>query len=154
MGGPNPEDIHFMGMALAEAAAAAAEGEVPVGAVVVVDGQVVGRGSNRTRRDGVVHAHAEICALAAAQRSSGDYRLDSAVVYVTLEPCLMCLGAIHQSRAARLVFGAPEPKCGAVGSRFDLCGHRALRRLHITGGVMAEECAALLRTFFQELRAK
>jgi tRNA(adenine34) deaminase len=147
-----PLDEQWMRLALAAAAEAGAAGEVPVGAVVVLDGQLAGTGSNRTRRDSIVYAHAELVALGQAERALGDYRLDGAELYVTLEPCLMCLGALHQARVARVVYGAPEPKFGAVGSRFDLASHEALRRLTITGGVLAEEAAALLSTFFAGLR--
>ena len=129
--------------ALAEARAAAAAGEVPVGAVVVAEERIVGRGQNRTRR---------LEALAAAERAAGDYRLSNCTMYVTVEPCLMCLGAIHQARVTRLVYGAAEPKFGALGSRFDLRGHEALARLEITGGLLAAEAAELLGSFFKALR--
>jgi tRNA(adenine34) deaminase len=141
-----------MRLALAQARLAGAAGEVPVGAVVVLAGEVVGAGANRTRRDGVVHAHAELNALGEAERRLGDFRLDDAAMYVTLEPCLMCLGAIHQARLGRLVYGAPEPKFGALGSRFDLRGAEALRRVSIVGGVLAGEAAALMSEFFKALR--
>ncbi len=145
------DDARWMRAALAQAELAAAEGEVPVGAVVVVNGELVGVGANRTRRDCIIHAHAELVALADAERRLGDYRLDDAQVYVTVEPCLMCLGAIHQARAARVVYGAPELKFGAC-SRFGLASHPALRRLTICGGVLAEEAAGLLSRFFAGLR--
>jgi len=145
-------DIDFMRLALTQAEAAYAAGEVPVGAVVVLGGNVIGRGENRTRRDGIVYAHAELYALAEAERALGDYRLDGAALYVTVEPCLMCLGAIHQARISRLVYGTREPKFGALGSRFELHHHSALRRLSITCGVLAEESAALLSSFFKSLR--
>ncbi len=119
---------------------------------MVLAGLVAGAGANRTRRDGVVTAHAELLALAAAEQAAGDFRLDGAVVYVTVEPCLMCLGAILQARVARIVYGAGEPKSGALGSRFDLREHPALRKLAITAGVLAEEAAALLGEFFLALR--
>lgn len=145
-------DEHWMALALEEAALAMAEGEVPVGAVVVRAGELLARGANRTRRDKVIQAHAELVALGAAQQAAGDYRLDQAEIFVTLEPCLMCLGAIHQSRLGRIVYGAPEPKFGALESRFELRGHPALRRLELRGGVLAAESAALLGRFFQSLR--
>ena len=129
-------------------------GEVPVGAVVVVHGKIAGAGANCTRRENVVAAHAEIVALANAERAAGDYRLDDAVLYVTVEPCLMCLGALLQARIKRLVYGAPEPKFGALGSRFDLTGHPALRKLEIQGGVLATEAASLLSSFFSALRSE
>lgn len=141
-----------MRLALELAREAAAAGEVPVGAVVLQAGEITGRGANRTRRDGVVSSHAEIVALAEAERRAGDYRLEDAELYVTVEPCLMCLGAIHQARVRRLYYGAAEPKFGALGSRYDLSGHPALSRLEITGGLLADESAALLGTFFSSLR--
>jgi tRNA(adenine34) deaminase len=147
-----------MRLALEQARLAGAAGEVPVGAVVLVpdaDGALTlaGAGGNRTRRDGVVHAHAELVALGAAERDSGDFRLDNAVLYVTLEPCLMCLGAILQARVARVVYGAPEPKFGALESRFPLREHPLVARLSITSGMLADEAAALLSSFFRSLRA-
>ena len=141
-----------MRLALEEAAKAAEAGEVPIGAVVVHAGRVAGRGNNRTRRDSAVAAHAELIALGQAQREFGDFRLDGAAVYVTVEPCLMCLGAMQQSRVTRIVYGAREPKFGALGSRFDLTEHPALGKLEICGGVLADEAAALLGDFFRRLR--
>jgi tRNA(adenine34) deaminase len=166
-------DLHFMRLALLEAETAYVAGEVPVGAVLVMPDQalralqlpgghpwfgrdgplVIGRGGNRTRRDGLVHAHAELVALAAAEQARGDFRLEQAVAYVTLEPCLMCLGALYQARVARIVYGAREPKFGALGSRFDLGRHEALRRIEIQGGVLADEAAELMSRFFCQLRA-
>jgi tRNA(adenine34) deaminase len=113
----------------------------------------MGTGSNRTRRDGIAAAHAELIALGAAERASGDYRLDDAVMYVTVEPCLMCLGALHQARLSRVVYGCPEPKFGAL-SRFGLDGHPALSRLRLEGGLLAAEAAALLGSFFRGLRER
>jgi tRNA(adenine34) deaminase len=141
-----------MRAALDQARAAAAAGEVPVGAVVVNGADSVGLGQNRTRRDGIVHAHAELVALGEAERRAGDFRLDDAVIYVTLEPCLMCLGAILQARIGRIVYGAPEPKFGALVSRFPLQSHPLVARLSITGGVLADEAADLLGGFFRQLR--
>ena len=145
-------DERFMRRALELAAQAGDAGEVPIGAVVVLDGSAAGEGANRTRRDGIVHAHAELVALAEAEQRLGDYRLDDAVVYVTVEPCLMCIGAIHQARVRRVVYGVAEPKFGALGSRFDLAGHEALRRITIEGGLLAGEAEALLGGFFSRLR--
>jgi len=150
---PTEPDEQFMRLALAEAAEAFSHDEVPVGAVVVQDGSPFARGQNRTRRDGVVQAHAELVALAAAERAAGDFRLEGCELYVTVEPCLMCLGAILQARVGRLVYGAAEPKFGALGSRFDLGGHPALRKLQITSGVLADEAAELLAAFFARLRS-
>jgi tRNA(adenine34) deaminase len=123
---------------------------------VVTDaaGRVLGRGGNRTRRDGVVHAHAELVALGQAERASGDFRLDDSQLYVTLEPCLMCLGALLQARVTRIVFGAREPKFGALYSRFPLAQHPLVARLRVEEGVLAEESSALLAEFFRELRAR
>jgi tRNA(adenine34) deaminase len=146
------QDETLMRLALAQAREAAAAGEVPVGAVLVFDGVVLGAGANRTRRDGVVHAHAELVALAEAERAAGDFRLDNAEMYVTVEPCLMCLGALHQARLTRVVYGCAEPKFGAH-SRFGLDGHPALERLSLQGGLLADEAAGLLGEFFRGLRA-
>jgi len=144
----------YMHQALELAREAAQAGEVPVGALVVQQGRITGRGANRTRRDGVVSAHAEILALAEAERRAGDYRLEDAELYVTVEPCLMCLGAIYQARVQRLYYGAPEPKFGALGSRYDLSGHPALDRLEINGPLLAEQSAELLGNFFSGLRER
>jgi tRNA(adenine34) deaminase len=155
-GGFTAQDEQWMRHALAEAQKAARAGEVPVGAVLIQPqadgtGRQLAVGANRTRRDGIVHAHAELVALAAAERAGGDYRLDNTVMYVTVEPCLMCLGALHQARLSRVVYGCAEPKFGAL-SRFGLAGHPGLSRLALQGGLLAEEAAALLGSFFQELR--
>lgn len=148
------DDAALMKIALKEARSAAAAAEVPVGAIVVLDGKIIGHGQNRTRRDNVIHAHAEIVAITAAEQQTGDYRLDNASIYVTLEPCLMCLGAIYQSRIQRIVYGAAEPKFGALSSRFELQSHPALRKLEIVPSVLAEESAELLSYFFQQLRVQ
>jgi tRNA(adenine34) deaminase len=152
------QDELWMRRALEQAKQAAAAAEVPVGAVLVQPGagqggmgSLLGEGANRTRRDGIIHAHAELVALAAAEQAGGDYRLDNAVMYVTVEPCLMCLGALHQARLARVVYGCAEPKFGAL-SRFGLTGHPSLSRLTIEGGLLAAEAAALLGIFFRQLR--
>ena len=135
--------------ALALAQAAGARGEVPVGAVVVKDGAIVGRGGNATIADCDPTAHAEIVALREAGRALGNYRLPGCDLYVTIEPCVMCAGAILHARIGRLVFGATDPKTGACGSVVDLF---ALPRLNhhatVTGGVLAGECGALLTDFF------
>jgi tRNA(adenine34) deaminase len=153
-----PADELHMREALKQARRAAAAGEVPVGAVLVQPeaggaGRVLARGNNRTRRDRIVHAHAELVALGRAERASGDFRLDNSVLYVTVEPCLMCLGALLQARVSRVVYGATEPKFGALESRFALQGHPALGKLRVTGGVLADESRTLLREFFLQLRA-
>jgi tRNA(adenine34) deaminase len=151
---PRHNDEIWMRLALEEARLTAEAGEVPVGAVVVRDETLLGRGGNRTRRDRMVAAHAELVALTHAQQAAGDYRLDGATIYITVEPCLMCLGAIQQSRVERIVYGAPEPKFGAVESRFELGGHEALRKMSISGGLLAAESSRLLADFFNDLRQR
>ena len=142
-----------MRCALAAADAAAAQGEVPVGAVVVVDGAVVGTGHNRRETDQDPTAHAEILAIRAAATALGTWRLTEATLYVTQEPCPMCAGAIVNARIPRLVFGCLNPKAGAVRTLFALCEDPRLNhRVEVTGGVLAEECGARLRTFFETLR--
>lgn len=139
--------------ALAEARAAGARGEVPVGAVVVVDGEIVGRGRNGPIGACDPTAHAEIRALRAAASRIGNYRLPAATLYVTLEPCPMCAGAMVHARIERLVYGAPDPRTGAVGSVLDLAAHQGLNhRFAVTGGILEEECAELLRAFFRARR--
>ena len=139
--------------ALAEASAAASLGEVPIGAVVVRDGQVIARGQNRRERDRDPTAHAEIRALREAARHLGGWRLPGCTLYVTLEPCPMCAGALVQARVLRLVFGAPDPKAGAVGSVVDLLRDaHATHAVEVTTGVCEAECSDLLRRFFTALR--
>ena len=147
------QDVNAMQAALQQAKLAAAAGEVPVGAVVVVDGEIVAAGHNRSIADADPSGHAEIVALRAAARSCGSHRLASATLYVTLEPCVMCVGAIAQARVQRVVFGAYDPKVGALGSAADLADSKALNhRFEINGGLLAEDCGALLKTFFQARR--
>lgn len=142
-----------MDLALEEAHAAAAAGEVPVGAVLVRDGEVLGRGHNTTEADADPTAHAEVNALRAAARRVGDWRLEETTLVVTLEPCPMCAGALALARVARLVFGAPDPRLGAFGSVVDLSGRQASPHLlEVRGGVRAEECGELLQGFFRSLR--
>ena len=145
---------HFMREALALAAQAAAAGEVPVGAVVVRDGEVVGRGSNRPISGRDPTAHAEIIALRDAALRLGNYRLPGCELYVTLEPCAMCVGAMVHARIARIVFGARDPKTGACGSIVDLPALADFNH-HGTfeGGLLAEECGDVLRRFFAERRS-
>jgi tRNA(adenine34) deaminase len=148
-------DEDFMRQALALAREAAAADEVPVGAVVVVEGEVAGRGFNQPilRRDPT--AHAEIMALRAAAGRVGNYRLPGSTLYVTLEPCVMCTGAIMHARVGRVVFGARDPKTGAAGSVIDLYGEERLNHhAQIEGGVLAEECGSLLSAFFAARRNK
>ena len=145
---------HFMREALALAAQAAAAGEVPVGAVVVRDGAVVGRGYNRPISARDPSAHAEVVALRDAAERLANYRLSGCELYVTLEPCAMCVGAMVHARVARVVFGAPDPKTGACGSLLDLPAAPGFNH-HATfeGGLLAEESAVLLRRFFAERRS-
>jgi len=147
------QDELFMREALAEAQAAAKAGEVPIGVVVVYQGAVIARSGNRTIRDCDPTAHAEIVALRAAAQAIGNYRLAGTALYVTLEPCAMCAGAIVQARVDRVVYGADDPKAGAVRTHFQIADHPQLNhRAEICGGVLAEECAALLQTFFASRR--
>jgi tRNA(adenine34) deaminase len=147
------DDARFMRLALAEAQAAAQAGEVPVGAVVVKDGRVIATGRNAPIDGHDPTAHAEIVALRAAAQALGNYRLDGCSLYVTLEPCAMCSGAMLHARLARVVFGATDPKTGAAGSVLDLFGHARINHQTIVqGGVLAEEGAQLLRGFFKERR--
>jgi tRNA(adenine34) deaminase len=150
-----PGDVDFMRRALELARAAEAAGEVPVGALVVTaDGEIVGEGWNQPVAAHDPTAHAEILALRAAGQALGSYRLGGATLYVTLEPCPMCLAAIVHARVARVVFGAWDPRQGAAGSAFDLTRSRALNHtVDAFGGVLAEECGALLREFFARRRA-
>jgi tRNA(adenine34) deaminase len=145
----------FMREALALAAEAARAGEVPVGAVVVQAGAVIGRGRNQPIATADPTAHAEIVALRDAARAVRNYRLTGATLYVTVEPCLMCVGALVHARIATLVFGALEPKAGAVVSRQRAHEHPALNhRLMVVSGVLADECGAGMRKFFAERRAR
>lgn len=146
-------DLEYLRRALAEARLAADAKEVPVGAVVVSAGRVVSTGQNRSLRDHDPSAHAEIVALRAAAAAAQNHRLTGATLYVTLEPCPMCVGAIAEARIARVVFGAYDGKSGALGSALDLGEAPALRhRFEINGGVLQEECAAPLGEFFAARR--
>jgi tRNA(adenine34) deaminase len=146
-------DEKYMRLALREAGRGAERGEVPVGAAVVADGRILSRGHNRPILDGDPTAHAEIVVLRKACAKAGNYRLPGATLYVTIEPCAMCLGAIVLARIDRLVFGALDPKAGAVGSIMTFPFERTNHRLEIEGGVLAEECGRLLRDFFRCRRA-
>ena len=146
-------DSDWMGEALALARVAGARGEVPVGAVIVKEGAVIGRGGNAPIAGTDPTAHAEIAALRDAGRALGNYRLPGCELYVTIEPCAMCAGAIMHARIRRLVFGAPDPKTGACGSVVDLFAEPRLNHhTTVTGGVAAEACAALLSDFFASRR--
>jgi tRNA(adenine34) deaminase len=146
-------DELFMREALRLADEAAALGEVPVGAVAVLEGQVIARGFNTRERDADPFAHAELVALAAAARALKRWRLTGVTLYVTLEPCPMCAGAIVNSRVSRVVFGCSDPKAGAAGSVVDLLAHPALNhRPEVRSGVLAEEASGQLRAFFRVRR--
>jgi tRNA(adenine34) deaminase len=149
------DDAGFMGVALELAREAATLGEVPVGAVVVRDGEIVGRGCNQPIGRHDPTAHAEVMALRDAATRLGNYRIPGCTLYVTLEPCAMCIGAIFHARIGRVVFGARDPKTGAAGSVIDLFGEERLNHhAEIEGGVRAEECSALLSSFFAARRQK
>jgi tRNA(adenine34) deaminase len=148
-------DVAFMQQALALARDAAALGEVPVGAIAVKDGVVIGRGHNRREIDRDPLAHAELFALREAATAVGAWRLTGVTLYVTLEPCAMCAGATVQSRIDRLVFGAADPKAGAVGSLYDLATDaRHNHRVQVERGVLAAECGDVLKQFFLSLRER
>ena len=148
-----PDDVRWMRRALELATRAQAEGEVPVGAVLVKDGAILGEGWNRPIGTHDPTAHAEIQALRAAAAQAHNYRLSGATLYVTLEPCPMCAGAIVHARVARVVYGAPDPRAGAAGTVFHLLDTETLNhRAEVQGGVLGEECAQLLRQFFKERR--
>ena len=147
------DDFYWMKLALREAHKAAEKGEVPIGALLVRDGKVLGRGHNlrEANRDPV--AHAEIIAIRRAAKKEESWRLNGATVYVTLEPCIMCMGAMLLARVERLVFGCHDPKGGAAGSLYDLSADSRLNhRIEVTSGVMGGECARILSDFFAELR--
>jgi tRNA(adenine34) deaminase len=149
------EDEAFMQQALALAREAEALGEVPVGAVAVHEGRIVGTGFNRREVDRNPLAHAELLALDAAAKALGAWRLTGVTLYVTLEPCAMCAGALVQSRVTRLVFGTLDPKAGAVGSLYNLAEEpRHNHRLQVTSGILADESRLLLKSFFERLREK
>ncbi len=146
-------DVAAMRTALAEARAAASTGEVPVGAAVVVDGNVIATGHNCSISDSDPSGHAEVVALRAAARALDNHRLSNATLYVTLEPCVMCVGTIAQARVGRVVFAAYDEKAGALGSATDLSDSKALNHhFEINGGLLADESALLLREFFLSRR--
>ena len=143
-----------MQLALAEAGAAAASGEVPVGALVVRDGEVIGRGQNRVIRDSDPTAHAEVVAMRQAGAAFGNYRLTGCTLFVTLEPCAMCAGAILHARIVRLVYAAADPKAGACGSVLDVMNHPALNhRAEVSAGIHAQASGDLLQQFFRMRRS-
>jgi tRNA(adenine34) deaminase len=146
-------DDRWMNEALKEARAALVADEVPVGAVIVKDGRVIGRGHNRIETLKDATAHAEVIAIGAASADIGDWRLEGSTLYVTVEPCLMCLGAIFLARIPRLVYGAPDRRSGACGGSIDLARLKYMDRdLSIDGGVLEVDCRGLLQEFFARLR--
>ena len=146
-------DVHFVEMALEEARQAAREGEIPVGAVLVREGQVLARNHNRREQDRDATAHAEVLVLREACRQLGRWRLSDTALYVTLEPCPMCAGAIWNARVGRLVYGAWDSAAGACGSQFNLPAHPSLNfRTQVTAGVMEEECRKILQDFLKARR--
>ena len=148
-----PRDELFMRLALQQALLAAEHGDVPVGCVIVRDGEVVGEAGNEREVRGDPTAHAEILALREAALTLGGWRLPGTVLYVTLEPCPMCAGAIQQARVARVVFGAPDQKVGAAGSVIDLFSNpRLLHRVEAVGGVLADEAIEVMQRFFNDRR--
>ena len=149
------ETVQFMAEALAEARRAEAENEVPVGAIAVADDRIVGAGHNRPIGLSDPTAHAEILAIRAAASTLKTYRLNAVAIYVTLEPCVMCVGAMLNARIARVVYGARDDKAGALGSVYDIGRDGMLNhRFEVVGGVMESECAELMREFFRARRDK
>ena len=148
-------DEQYMQMALDEARIAAEEGEVPIGAVVVHDGEVIARAHNRRETDADPSAHAEFRAILEAARALGRWRLTGCTVYVTVEPCLMCAGLMVNARIDRCVYGAADPKGGAVGTLFDVSDDPRLNHsFRVTPGVCADECAQVMRDFFKARRKR
>ena len=146
-------DRQFMQQAIEQARLAALAGEVPVGAVLVRDGQVISTGFNKPITNHDPSAHAEMLALRQAAEAEQNYRLPGTTLYVTLEPCTMCAGAMLHARVDRVVYGAPDPKTGAAGSVVDVFASKQINhQTSVNGGIMAEECGQLLKTFFKERR--
>jgi len=146
-------DIEFMRAAIAEAEKARDSNEIPVGAVLTLSGDIIGQGFNRTIQDCDPSAHAEVVAIRQAAVHKKNHRLNGATIYVTLEPCAMCVGAMIQARVQRLVFGAYDPKAGAVGSVLDLSESKELNHcIEVNGGLLEEECAENLKEFFKTKR--
>lgn len=152
--GQDEDDAAWMKIALNHARTAAELGEVPVGAVVVKDGQIIGQGHNRNLLDNDPTAHAEMVALREAAARVGNHRLAGAQLFATIEPCAMCAGAMIHARLARLVYGASDPKAGAAGSVLEVINHPRLNhRMEITSGVLADQCSEVLREFFRSKRS-
>ena len=149
------EDAAWMELALEQAGLAAAAGEVPVGALVIKDGEIIGRGHNRNLLDNDPTAHAEIVALRHAAARQGNHRLVGCLLVATIEPCAMCAGALIHARIARLVYGAPDPKAGAAGSILQVINHPSLNhRMEVTAGVLSAKCTDILQSFFRERRTQ
>jgi len=149
----NSPEAAWMALAIEEARRAGDAGEVPVGAVVVLDGRIIGAGRNTTEETDDPSGHAEINALRAAGEAAGDWRLEGSTLVVTLEPCAMCMGALALARVQRVIYGATDPRLGACGSAVNLIDERVAPHLEsVEGGVMAEECSGLLKEFFKGLR--
>lgn len=149
------EDERYMREALRQARKAYALGEVPIGCVLVQDGKIIARGYNRRNTDKCTLAHAEITAIRKASKRTGDWRLEDCVLYVTLEPCPMCAGAIVQARIPRVVVGCMNPKAGCAGSVLNLLDEPGFNhQVEMTKGVLEEECSVMLSTFFKELRVR
>jgi tRNA(adenine34) deaminase len=148
-----PTAESWMREALEEARKAEAEGEVPVGAVLLINGKIVGRGHNHSIRSYDPTAHAEILALRHSGHSLRNYRLPGSILVVTIEPCVMCVGAMIQARVEELIYGAPDPKAGAIDSHFQLASASALNHaIRVVPGILADECGSLLRAFFEARR--
>jgi tRNA(adenine34) deaminase len=146
-------DLEFMRAALDEARMGAARGEVPIGAVLVHQGNIISRAHNRTLTDNDPTAHAEMVAIRAAARAIGNHRLNGTSLYVTVEPCAMCAGALIQARVARLIYGCAEQKGGAVRTCFQILDHPAVNhRVEVVAGMLAEDCAAVMQEFFAQRR--
>ena len=145
-----PDDVTCMELALAEARLAADAGEVPVGALFINNGEIIGRAGNRNLRDHDPTAHAEILALRQAAQHLGNHRLTGCTLYATIEPCAMCAGAAIHARIARLVYGAKDPKAGAAGSILDVINHPRLNhKMEVVSGVLGERCSEILQDFFR-----
>lgn len=149
------DDIHYMREALKEAEKAMQRGEIPVGALLVRNGEIIGRGSNSRSLEGSPLGHAELTAMREASEAIGNWRFDDCTLYVTLEPCVMCAGAMVQSRLRTLVYGTRDPKAGAVGSLYNIVEDpRMYHRCIVRSGIVKEECAELLRSFFRMRRSE
>ena len=151
----SPEDMHYMKEAIRQAKKAAALGDVPIGCVIVYQDKIIGRGYNRRMADKTVLAHAEILAMKKACKKMGDWRLEDCTMYVTLEPCPMCAGAIVQARIPRVVIGCMNPKAGCAGSIYNLLQEPAFNhQVSLFKGVLEEECSQMLKDFFRSLRTR